>query len=211
VPQSARHADVFVLHAALEEVLPPVWRRFAVRADVTFQSLHEVLQVAFSWRNYHLFEFEIAGETIGLPGPEDPAPVARDPRFTRLRDVLAVGEQFLYRYDFGDDWLHLIKVERKQPADPSAVYPCCMAGERSAPPEDSGGPDGYSEIVEILSDPTHPERESTQRWAGDDFDPEGFDLASVNSSCRVSLRPDAESGAGRPAFRSPGIGASRSG
>jgi hypothetical protein len=50
-----------------------------------------------------------------------------------------VGEHFLYEYDFHDCWEHHIRLERILPIDPKRIYPVCIGGKRSAPPEDCGG------------------------------------------------------------------------
>jgi hypothetical protein len=39
------------------------------------------------------------------------------------------------------------------------------------PPEDCGGPWGYSELLEVLGDPKHERHAELTEWIGDDFDP----------------------------------------
>ncbi len=79
-----------------------------------------------------------------------------------------------------------IKVVPKQ--DESAyrrtgqALPLCLGGERACPPEDSGGPSGYKHIPEVLCDPKHEEYNELSEWAGEDFDPEAFDLNAVNET-----------------------------
>ena len=63
--------------------------------------------------------------------------------------------EFDYIYDFGDHWAHRIIVE---PATRSRVpgnSPLCLAGEGACPPEDVGGPPGYAQFLEALSDAAH--------------------------------------------------------
>jgi hypothetical protein len=43
-------------------------------------------------------------------------------------------------YDFGDNWEHVIQVQKVLEADPRARYPLCIDGSRARPPEDCGGP-----------------------------------------------------------------------
>jgi hypothetical protein len=50
-----------------------------------------------------------------------------------------VHERFLYEYDFNDNWEHEFRVEQILPLEPQRVYPLCIGGKRSAPPEDCGG------------------------------------------------------------------------
>ena len=48
---------------------PPVWRRVQLRADTPLDQLHEILQAALGWENYHLHAFSIGEEEFG---PRDP-------------------------------------------------------------------------------------------------------------------------------------------
>ncbi|MDQ3150841.1 MAG: plasmid pRiA4b ORF-3 family protein [Actinomycetota bacterium] len=73
-----------------------------------------------------------------------------------------------YTYDFGDDWEHDILVEKVLDQDETASYPRCTDGRRAAPPEDCGGIWGYADLVEALTDPTHPEHEDKLEWLGFD-------------------------------------------
>lgn len=61
------------LRATLDEIEPPIWRRLHVRSDVTLAQLHEAIQVAMGWENYHLHAFGAsveAPETAGAPPRE---------------------------------------------------------------------------------------------------------------------------------------------
>ena len=43
---------------------PPIWRRVVVPEQFTFCQLHQVIQEAFGWYDYHLHEFEF--KKLGL-------------------------------------------------------------------------------------------------------------------------------------------------
>lgn len=178
----AARDEILMFHFSLEEITPLIWRRIEVPAEWTFRDLHEVLQRAFGWENYHLYEFEVGAERISEPDEEFPEQVTMDSEVTRLCDVLTVRSEFLYRYDLGDDWVHKAALESAGPTDPSATYPRCLGGARSAPREDSGGVEGYREVVVILRDRSHAEYEATRQWAGQTYASECFDLESVNAS-----------------------------
>jgi pRiA4b ORF-3-like protein len=87
-----------------------------------------------------------------------------------------------YRYDFGDDWEHVLEFEERLPADGGA-YPRCTAGAGACPPEDVGGTHGYAEFLQVIRDVRHPEREAMLQWAagwsGGTFDPHAFTSTSV--------------------------------
>jgi hypothetical protein len=55
----------------------------------------------------------------------------------------------------------------------------CLADERRCPPEDCGGIYGYTELLDILTNPGHEEHQSTLGWLGGPYDPEAFLAAAV--------------------------------
>ena len=57
----------------------------------------------------------------------------------------------------------------------------CLDGANACPPEDSGGPGGYEDLLRVLGDPSHEEHEHLRGWIGDGFDPREFDLALANA------------------------------
>ncbi|WP_353655681.1 plasmid pRiA4b ORF-3 family protein [Variovorax gracilis] len=67
-----------------------------------------------------------------------------DARAVAIGDLhLRLGERFTYEYDFGDCWIHDLRIEAALPIDPRLSYPSCTAGHRAAPPEDCGGPHAF--------------------------------------------------------------------
>ncbi|MEW6283296.1 MAG: plasmid pRiA4b ORF-3 family protein, partial [Candidatus Eremiobacterota bacterium] len=130
----------------------------------------------------HLHSFEIHGQSYGVRAQfgEDWGDFnMRDERRVHLERDLRKGDLFTYTYDFGDNWLVELRVLDVRPAQ-SRARPCCLAGQRSGPPEDSGGTRGYQEMLEALADPSHPQHDELSEWVGPDFDPERFDLEGVN-------------------------------
>ncbi len=97
-------------------------------------------------------------------------------------------DKFIYTYDFGDTWEHQILVEKILPIDEKTQYPVCLAGKRSGPPEDCGGPWGYMELLDVLNDPNDPEYEDRVEWIGEDFDSELFDVDKINLRLKKAIR-----------------------
>jgi hypothetical protein len=50
--------------------------------------------------------------------------------------------------------------------------------------EDCGGTGGYELFLEAIQNPRHPEHEELLIWAGEGFDPEIFDVDTVNLMLR---------------------------
>jgi len=103
-----------------------------------------------------------------------------------VADVLTrANPRIEYEYDFGEGWEHTVVLEEILEAAPGKKYPRFTAGERSAPPDDCGGPGGYESLLETLADPEDPEHKSSHVWASSQkgqrgkFDPEAFDEQQV--------------------------------
>lgn len=167
--------QIYQLKATIVGTEPPVWRRLLVPETATLLRLHEVLQAAFGWRDYHLHEFEIDGVRYGTDDGEASGPSQKSERRARLGAVTEEATTFEYVYDFGDNWQHSLVVEKIVAAVPSVTYPACIAGSRACPPEDCGGVWGYADFLTSISDPAHPEHDSMLDWVGGAYDPENFD------------------------------------
>jgi hypothetical protein len=161
-------------------IKPSIWRRVAVPENITLSKLHRVIQAVFGWSDTHLHEFEIDGESYGVPDAEWGPPVISEQR-KKLISVLYGKKTFRYVYDFGGNWELRIKVEKALPATIFPQVPCCIDGANARPPEDIGGAPGYEDFLAALADPNHPEHEAMSEWYGDDgFDPTAFDCEWVN-------------------------------
>jgi hypothetical protein len=169
---------------------PPVWRRLQIRADTRLNHLHEILQAALGWENYHMHVFSFGDEEFGNPDPELGF---SDERQVTLGELIDLGARFRYTYDFGDDWEHEITVEDLLDADPDTHYPVLVAAKGACPPEDCGGRWGYANLRQILADPDHDEHQEMLEWLGLDnaseFDPTavttediGYELALTGAS-----------------------------
>lgn len=160
---------------------PEIWRRILVSGDVSLGKLHMLLQVAMGWFDFHLHEFIIDDVIYAEPDPESMVD-SKDERRARLRRVAPFeGFSFMYLYDFGDGWDHLIEVEKiLERHDVYKGFPVCIGGELASPPEDSGGMHGYYEKLEILKDPADPDHNDIKRWMGRGFNPDKFDPKTVN-------------------------------
>jgi len=168
------------LHIALADTDPLIWRRVDVPVDANLKMLHDVIQGAMGWLDYHLWEFEAGDKRYGVPDPDwedDSLLAAKNARLKALldRDI----RQFLYTYDMGDNWEHIVTVEEIRDGEPGTKYPRYVEGERRAPPEDCGGTPGFEAFLEALANPKHPEHVEVTEWHqgcyGKAYNPEAID------------------------------------
>jgi hypothetical protein len=166
---------VFQLDIRLAYIEPPIWRRIVVSGHVTLFGLHRMLQ------------FIVGNTYYGEPDPEYDDRMKDDRRVRLQKIAREEGASFLYEYDFGDGWRHVITVEGIFPETQDMFVPRCLDGARACPPEDCGGIGGYEHLLEALRDRRHPEHKELRRWVGNHFDPELFSLQAVNSALAVIL------------------------
>jgi hypothetical protein len=174
---------VYQIKITLKDIKPPIWRRLLI-ADCTLDDLHEIIQIAMGWDNYHLYAFKIGRREFTRPDMDDGELGMCDATSTTMADMIATEKQkFEYCYDFGDDWRHQIVVEKILQAEPGQQYPVCVKGGRCCPPEDVGGHWGYAEYLEARANFRHERHEEFMAWRAN-FDPETFDLEAVNKALR---------------------------
>jgi len=107
-----RPAGLYELKVTLLETDPPIWRRIVVPADTTLGGTHRILQAVMGWMNSHLHVFTAGSVDYSEPGAEWDIPV-RDERDVPLSQIArAAGDAFVYEYDLGDSWEHLITLEK---------------------------------------------------------------------------------------------------
>ena len=223
---------IFQLKISVESITPRIWRRFLVKENITFQELHDTIQIVMGWDNYHMFEFQI--NDVCISADEEGHNLAessfkklyQSPEFIRMLEQtkLKNGSAFLdvdkinkilkgqeqnkktavynlkskisvlihsekqkfgYLYDFGDNWEHILVVEKILDSADAPFIPFCLGGERACPPEDCGSVSGYYELQKIKKNKNHKEyKERIAEWLGEDFDFEHFDLAETNKELR---------------------------
>ncbi len=118
------------LKVELVGIKPLIWRRVVVPETITLGKLHTVIQAAMGWTDSHLHEFEIAGVHYGIADADDVfgPPVVSEVR-ARLGKSLGGMASFRYVYDFGDDWVHKVKVELVAAPEPCPT-PIYLGGQR---------------------------------------------------------------------------------
>jgi hypothetical protein len=162
----------------IEDTDPLVWRELDVPLSTTLAVIHDIIQVVMRWWDYHLYEFEIGDRFYGVPSSDDVLYERKVYKASglRLATVLERGiRDFLYVYDFGDNWRHRITVLDVRQGDAGVEYPRFIAGARRAPPEDVGSISGFEEFLEAVTDPEHEQHARMLEWYDGPFDPDDID------------------------------------
>ena len=172
----------------------PCWRELVVPARFSFADLHGVIQSAFLWWGYHLYDFQLTnhGQRLTITNPDQggvdsmfammfggsSATAQVNAYDMTLDEVFPRTRTARYNYDYGDGWEHRIKLLETIPCYEGDM-PVCVAGEGDASPEDAGGPGGFKDFLRVIADPADPEHDEMVAW-GESLFYEPFSLEAVN-------------------------------
>ena len=170
-------------------------RRVVVPLGVTFNELHDIIQIAFDWQDSHLHEFNLFDEKgrcrINIISefeddfePRQDCPIVLDKEI-RVDGTIGDATKITYSYDYGDGWIHDITV-RAIVSDYDKNYPTCLMAEGNRPPEDVGGIPGFKAYLAIMNDPEHPEYAAMKSWT-DSKGYKDFDIDAANRRLRYVL------------------------
>ena len=119
---------IYQLKINLENIRPPIWRRVQVPGAILLPHLHHLIQTVMGWEDAHLHAFRVGDTSYGQLD-SDLDDWMQDERRIRLTQIApAEKSKFRYEYDFGDDWRHLVVVEKILPAEVGQIYPVCLGG-----------------------------------------------------------------------------------
>lgn len=190
-PLKQTTAKCFTLHITLENISPEVWRQVQVPSTITLAKLHTVIQTAMGWEDAHLHHF-IKGKDYYLSSYE----IKQSMMFNTVHEIdythvtleqllTRKGSKIKYEYDFGDSWMHEIKLEMQRPYEkgerPAVVL---RNGANACPPEDCGGCFGYKSLQEAMKHPRSKAYREYIDWLGEPFQPELFDRHRVIKAFR---------------------------
>lgn len=164
------------LHIVLNDVEPAIWRRVDVPVTASLKMLHDIVQAAMGWENYHLWHFEVGDRRYGVPGPLWPDSDMAAAKNVKLAALIDRGvSQLLYTYDIGDDWRHTITIETVGPGECGVKYPRFVEGERRCPPEDVGGFPGFELFLTAMANSKHGDHDRLHEWYGGPFNYDDMD------------------------------------
>jgi hypothetical protein len=118
------------------------WREVELRADQTLANLGEAIPPAFGFDDDHLWSFFLSGkpwdrasEYARMAGPDlTTGARLRGADRLRVRDAPA-GREFLFLFDYGDEWHLGVRLARTGEVEPGARYPRIVATKGEAPPQ----------------------------------------------------------------------------
>ncbi len=178
------HALIYQIRLTLIGVTPTVWRRLLVPVDTNIKKLHNIVQTAMGWEDYHLHRFMIFGGEYGI-SQAGGVSFHDNPNEVLLSGFnFQLGDSFYYEYDFGDMWEHELIIEDILDRELRKTYPVCIDGKRACPPEDTGGPGGYMYMLHVLKCKRHRDKRAIKEQIGSDFNPARFRRGEVNSELK---------------------------
>lgn len=192
---SSKPSKTYILYASIEQCPVKVFRRIKVPSNLWLGNLGKILITAFGWAGYHLSQFTKGGVEYTSRDNIDERDSFNfgcrnrhiDEMTVTVADVLPQkGSTISFEYDFGDGWIHNVRVSSVSDEPLRGEDICVTSGKGACPPEDVGGVWGYAQMLDILSgkvdDPE--EKASYEEWLGlqegETYDPEEFDLEIAN-------------------------------
>ncbi len=143
----------YEIKVTIRESHPPTWRRLRIPSNITFNDLAAIIEIAFEWCGYHLYEFEVGatlhemGQFIAVPeeeyGIENIRRKTLDSEKEKIDKYFKKYKRMKFVYDFGDNWVHEIIIEKE--INKKLEHPLCIKAKSGAYPEDCGGTYGYEE------------------------------------------------------------------
>lgn len=175
-------SKIYQFKIELKGISPAIWRSVQLNDNTQLLDLHYAIQIAMGWYDSHLYQFENKGLIYGDPEALEDDGVLDD-SVVNIVDVFKEEKSTInYIYDFGDNWEHLVTLEKVIEVKEPLTHMVCVAGKRNCPPEDCGGIPGYLDMLETLKKPDSDEYKALIEWIGGEFDPEFFELSIINES-----------------------------
>ncbi len=185
--------ESYLLEITLACTEPPVWRRIQVPASITLADLHTVIQFCMGWQDMHMHQFQ-AGQNFYGPQMVDDYNenlVLDESRLQLLKLERELLQGMLYTYDFGDNWEHVIMLEKVILESEGEPLPILIDGGRACPPEDIGGVPGYLSFLETLGGAGDEENEDMPYMADrTTYDPDLVPVDAINHMLRIIYGKD---------------------
>lgn len=203
----------YEIKVTIKNSKPPIWRKIIIPADINFMQLHNIIQAAFEWLNYHLYEFSFKEFSEIITNNEDAVEESNFEQSENVEDFAkSMGIDFsvfpqyetalwakdvsienyfekvkklTYVYDFGDWWEHTIEIVNVIDIYYGAC-PIVTKFRQASPPDDCGGIDGYYEFLERYNSGD----ENLKEWAEEQNYSGEYDVDKINEIMKDVLEWD---------------------
>lgn len=185
--------EVYQIHVSLAYSKPKIWRRLLITSDTKLSDLHLIIRISAGWTDYHMHQFIKDYKLYASNDPICPDGCIDYENIT-VKDLLKEEkDKMIYLYDFGDNWEHIVLLEKILPFDNNTFYPVCIKGKKNFPPDNCGGICCFYRLLEAIKDPTNPESaewfELLERVGDRNYDPDHFDMNKINAKLKKYLAP----------------------
>ncbi|NME73092.1 plasmid pRiA4b ORF-3 family protein, partial [Flammeovirga aprica] len=172
---------IFTLKIELSNSNPSIYRTIRVNNSMDLDLFSECLLKIMGWGGFHLsmFEYKKEREWVAI-NEEDYDFMFDDESDDEESDMESPLEDYLlddffkdkksvlkYTYDFGDNWRHLITLQKVEKGQLKHQVEC-IEGKRATPMEDVGGIFTYEYMLEVLQDKSHEDYENYEGWTDED-------------------------------------------
>jgi tetratricopeptide (TPR) repeat protein len=129
---------IYTFKVSLKES-PEVWRKIEIEGSQTLHHLHKAIFKAYERYDEHLYAFFLSNKpwdnssAYSLPHPESHVKNATLARIDSLG--LHVKKRFLYLFDLGDEWWHLVQLLGIKEGESKSKYPRIVESQGKAPPQ----------------------------------------------------------------------------
>jgi hypothetical protein len=114
-----------------------VWRQIAIPGEATLEALSEAILDAFDFDNDHLHLFRYRNR-FGIFEEVKHSYMEESPSTAEVKVgelPLQPGSALEYLFDFGDDWLFEVRLEKLEPTNPKIRKPVLIDSRGQAPPQ----------------------------------------------------------------------------
>ena len=203
---------LYQLYLELDDYEPKIWRRVQVMNNVKFSKLGYIIMTLFEMEASHLYEFVIdIGENskrrfedyfknysdfpkvrVGIPDEDDIYGFNNLEGYEPLKDAIEEyvkqylyyeNDEMLFKYDFGDNWIIKVKLEKifEDTETAGKEFPRVIEGQGYGIIEDCGGPGGLEKIRNVFDSKIGEEYEMYKEWLGvKKLDLDTFDIEDMN-------------------------------
>jgi hypothetical protein len=149
-PMQVYRVKVVLIRMGFNAIEEEISRTFEVEGNQTLYDLHMGIQHAFNWDNDHMFSFYFGGKLFDRENEYSGNPLgehivsgmgipSKSAAATQIRDLgLSENSAFLYLFDYGDELVHEVIVEKMRDKNDDVKKLPAVVSELGTPPSQYG-------------------------------------------------------------------------